>query len=135
MPDIETVTRWDEQMCSRRSSGNASSEIPIVIYYNRCWPSSHCGCQSTARVCLGDRCGRGVDYGGMVGLCRCLGSVFICTSRFKLQLRPFPKPWWTLETSCLHFQRIKVASTFSQTVSAPTTRIYGPLLMKRPASS
>ena len=25
----------------------------------------------------------------MVGLCRCLGRIFICTSRFKLHLRPF----------------------------------------------
>jgi hypothetical protein len=27
----------------------------------------------------------------MVGLCPCLGRIFICTSRFKLHLRPFPE--------------------------------------------
>jgi hypothetical protein len=110
--------------------GNASSEIPFVIYYNQCGRVRTVGAET-----LQDGSGRGVDYGRMVGLCHCLGRTFIFTSRFKLYLRPFPEASKHIEDELPSLLTDKVASTFSQTFSAPTTRIYGPLWMKRSASS
>jgi hypothetical protein len=57
------------------------------------------------------------------------------TYRFKLYLRAFPEAPKHIENELPSLLTDKVASTFSQTFSAPTARIYGPLLMKRSASS
>ena len=69
--------------------GNACSKIPAVIYYNRCG-QVRSGCRSTARACLGDGCGRGVDYGGMVGLCGWLPSRSYLHLYFQVQVIPAP---------------------------------------------
>lgn len=138
MPDIETVIRGDEQTCSRLSTGelgNASSEIPIVIYFNRCG-QIRSGCRSTARVCLGDGCGRGADHGRMVGLCVWLPCPYLhLYFRFKLHLRPFPEASKHIGDELPSLPPDKVASTFSQTFPAPTARISGSLLMNLRSSS
>ena len=96
MPDIETVTRWDEQTCSRLSAdelGNASSEIPIVIYYNRCGQVRTVGAETLRESVEGrlwTRCGLWRN-GWSLSLLSCLGRIFIFTSRFKLHLLPFPE--------------------------------------------
>ena len=120
MPDIEAVVRGDEQTRRRLSTGELSSvtsfEIPIMM-----WLSSHCGCQSTARVCLGDGCGRGADYGGMHGLC---GQWLPWSLPVKLYPRSFPEASKRTGDGLPSLPRIKVASTFSQTFSLPAARIY-----------